>query len=138
MPRIEIEGGSEIPILDGSALGWTIQVQMVGVRNAPLVGMTWEHEEEATAAAWAEDDDDVEDEEEVQQEGEAQRPPRVGDWGEFEPVSGRVLFFIVILPLRCLFGHLPAPFAHPSQVRRMALRPRHPILVQDGDAFIQV
>ena len=26
--RIEIEGGSEIPILDGSALGWTLDVQV--------------------------------------------------------------------------------------------------------------
>ena len=66
-------------------------MQMVGVRNAPLVGMTWEHEDEATAAAWAEEDEDVEDEE-AQQKDEAQRPPRVGEWGEFKPVSGRVLF----------------------------------------------
>ena len=27
--RIEVEGGSEIPIVDGSALGWTVDVQSV-------------------------------------------------------------------------------------------------------------
>jgi UDP-3-O-acyl-N-acetylglucosamine deacetylase len=27
--RIEVEGGTEIPIIDGSALGWTIDVQSV-------------------------------------------------------------------------------------------------------------
>lgn len=27
--RIEIEGGSEVPIIDGSALGWVIELQQV-------------------------------------------------------------------------------------------------------------
>lgn len=27
--RIEVEGGSEVPIVDGSALGWTVDVQSV-------------------------------------------------------------------------------------------------------------
>ena len=34
--RIEIEGGFEIPILDGSALGWAVEVQLSGLRVAPL------------------------------------------------------------------------------------------------------
>jgi UDP-3-O-[3-hydroxymyristoyl] N-acetylglucosamine deacetylase len=33
--RIEIEGGMEIPIVDGSALGWTIEIQKAGLREAP-------------------------------------------------------------------------------------------------------
>jgi len=33
--RIEIEGGFEIPVLDGSALGWTLEVQFAGLRVAP-------------------------------------------------------------------------------------------------------
>lgn len=32
--RIEIEGGSEIPIVDGSALGWCIEIQQAGLRPA--------------------------------------------------------------------------------------------------------
>ena len=32
--RIEVEGGSEIPIVDGSALGWTVDVQSVSA-SAP-------------------------------------------------------------------------------------------------------
>ena len=27
--RIEIEGGDEVPIIDGSALGWVINIQVV-------------------------------------------------------------------------------------------------------------
>ena len=27
--RIEIEGGNEVPIIDGSALGWVIEIQKV-------------------------------------------------------------------------------------------------------------
>ena len=27
--RVEIEGGDEIPIIDGSALGWAINIQLV-------------------------------------------------------------------------------------------------------------
>eukprot|EP00199_Chlamydomonas_sp_CCMP681_P000968 CAMPEP_0119108170 /NCGR_PEP_ID=MMETSP1180-20130426/13506_1 /TAXON_ID=3052 ORGANISM="Chlamydomonas cf sp, Strain CCMP681" /NCGR_SAMPLE_ID=MMETSP1180 /ASSEMBLY_ACC=CAM_ASM_000741 /LENGTH=516 /DNA_ID=CAMNT_0007093759 /DNA_START=29 /DNA_END=1576 /DNA_ORIENTATION=+ len=30
--RIEIEGGREVPVLDGSALGWSMEVQFAGVR----------------------------------------------------------------------------------------------------------
>lgn len=33
--RIEIEGGPEVPIIDGSALGWAIETQAVGVKRAP-------------------------------------------------------------------------------------------------------
>lgn len=33
--RIEIEGGCEVPIIDGSALGWAIEAQAVGVKRAP-------------------------------------------------------------------------------------------------------
>ena len=33
--RIEVEGGEEMPIIDGSALGWTIQIQISGLRPAP-------------------------------------------------------------------------------------------------------
>lgn len=33
--RIEIEGGSEIPIVDGSALGWALNIQFSGLRHAP-------------------------------------------------------------------------------------------------------
>ncbi|GAB4813684.1 hypothetical protein N2152v2_000730 [Parachlorella kessleri] len=32
--RIELEGGSEVPIVDGSALGWCIELQKAGVRPA--------------------------------------------------------------------------------------------------------
>lgn len=37
--RIEIEGGSEIPIVDGSALGWVLNIQTVRIstcHNLPL------------------------------------------------------------------------------------------------------
>lgn len=35
-PRsIEIEGGREVPVLDGSALGWALEVQFAGTRLAP-------------------------------------------------------------------------------------------------------
>ncbi|KAL4433595.1 hypothetical protein ABPG75_000036 [Micractinium tetrahymenae] len=33
--RIEIEGGKEVPIVDGSALGWANEVQRCGLRAAP-------------------------------------------------------------------------------------------------------
>lgn len=33
--RIEVEGGEEMPIIDGSSLGWTIQIQVAGLRPAP-------------------------------------------------------------------------------------------------------
>ncbi|PSC74552.1 UDP-3-O-[3-hydroxymyristoyl] N-acetylglucosamine deacetylase 2 [Micractinium conductrix] len=33
--RIEIEGGNELPIVDGSALGWASEVQRCGLRAAP-------------------------------------------------------------------------------------------------------
>lgn len=33
--RIEIEGGRELPIVDGSAFGWAAQVQRAGLRPAP-------------------------------------------------------------------------------------------------------
>ncbi|KAL6770902.1 hypothetical protein ACKKBF_B33170 [Auxenochlorella protothecoides x Auxenochlorella symbiontica] len=30
--RIEIEGGSEVPVIDGSAMGWAVELRSVGVR----------------------------------------------------------------------------------------------------------
>jgi UDP-3-O-[3-hydroxymyristoyl] N-acetylglucosamine deacetylase len=36
--RIEIEGGCEVPVLDGSALGWALEVQFAGLRPAPPQG----------------------------------------------------------------------------------------------------
>ena len=36
--RIEIEGGCEVPVLDGSALGWVIETQFAGLRPAPPHG----------------------------------------------------------------------------------------------------
>lgn len=36
--RIEIEGGHEVPIVDGSALGWTIDCQAAGTRKAVQPG----------------------------------------------------------------------------------------------------
>jgi len=36
--RIEIEGGPEIPVLDGSSLGWALEVQQAGLRPAPPAG----------------------------------------------------------------------------------------------------
>lgn len=39
---IEIEGGTELPVLDGSALGWAMEIQFSGVRVAPLVDGTTE------------------------------------------------------------------------------------------------
>eukprot|EP00878_Enallax_costatus_P003781 GHUV01003997.1.p1 GENE.GHUV01003997.1~~GHUV01003997.1.p1 ORF type:complete len:368 (+),score=57.01 GHUV01003997.1:819-1922(+) len=41
---IEVEGGNEIPVLDNSALGWSIDVQCAGLRPAPVQG-TEEDEE---------------------------------------------------------------------------------------------
>lgn len=32
--RIEIEGGEEVPVLDGSALGWALAIQQAGQRPA--------------------------------------------------------------------------------------------------------
>ena len=34
--RIEVEGGSEVPVVDGSAMGWCIEIQLAGVRAATL------------------------------------------------------------------------------------------------------
>lgn len=34
--RIEIEGGSEIPVADGSALTWALEIQKAGIREAPV------------------------------------------------------------------------------------------------------
>lgn len=34
--RIEIEGGSEVPVGDGSGLTWALEVQKVGIRDAPV------------------------------------------------------------------------------------------------------
>eukprot|EP00798_Chlamydomonas_sp_ICE-L_P001914 gene1914-33327_t len=44
---IEIEGGCEVPILDGSALSWVLETQFAGIRIAPLVpGQEGEETEE--------------------------------------------------------------------------------------------
>jgi len=32
---IEVEGGREMPVPDGSALGWAMEVQFAGLRLAP-------------------------------------------------------------------------------------------------------
>jgi UDP-3-O-[3-hydroxymyristoyl] N-acetylglucosamine deacetylase len=34
--RIEIEGGSEIPVCDGSSLTWALEIQKAGLRDAPV------------------------------------------------------------------------------------------------------
>lgn len=34
--RIEIEGGSEVPVVDGSALGWMVGIEETGVKEAML------------------------------------------------------------------------------------------------------
>ena len=34
--RIEIEGGSEIPVCDGSSLTWALEIQKAGIRDAPV------------------------------------------------------------------------------------------------------
>ncbi len=34
--RIEIEGGSEVPVVDGSALGWMVGIEETGVKEALL------------------------------------------------------------------------------------------------------
>ncbi len=34
--RIEVEGGDEVPIIDGSALGWVINIQVVRLRSRML------------------------------------------------------------------------------------------------------
>lgn len=36
--RIEIEGGEEVPVVDGSALGWALEVQKAGLVEAPAAG----------------------------------------------------------------------------------------------------
>ena len=36
--RIELEGGHEVPVVDGSAMGWCIEVQKVGVMPAAPPG----------------------------------------------------------------------------------------------------
>ncbi len=36
--RIELEGGQEVPVLDGSALGWALHIQQAGLRPAPVQG----------------------------------------------------------------------------------------------------
>ncbi len=33
--RIEVEGGAEVPVVDGSALGWALEVQKAGLVEAP-------------------------------------------------------------------------------------------------------
>ena len=33
--RIEIEGGEEPPIYDGSSMAWAMDIQLAGVRTAP-------------------------------------------------------------------------------------------------------
>lgn len=33
--RIEVEGGWEVPVVDGSALGWVLEIQKAGLREAP-------------------------------------------------------------------------------------------------------
>lgn len=38
--RIEIENGNEVPILDGSALGWTIEIENAGVTYAHFYNST--------------------------------------------------------------------------------------------------
>ena len=37
--RIEIEGGHEIPVVDGSAMGWVIETQKAGLVPAPIEDM---------------------------------------------------------------------------------------------------
>uniref|UniRef100_A0A7S3R5S0 UDP-3-O-acyl-N-acetylglucosamine deacetylase n=1 Tax=Dunaliella tertiolecta TaxID=3047 RepID=A0A7S3R5S0_DUNTE len=46
--RIEIEGGRELPVLDGSALGWAMEVQFAGLRLAPEASSLGQ-EQEASA-----------------------------------------------------------------------------------------
>ena len=36
--RVEIEGGPEVPLLDGSALGWCLNIQQAGLRPATAPG----------------------------------------------------------------------------------------------------
>ncbi len=36
--RIEVEGGYELPVLDGSCLGWALSIQQAGLRPAPRKG----------------------------------------------------------------------------------------------------
>lgn len=36
--RIEVEGGWEVPVVDGSAMGWALDIQFAGLRPAPAPG----------------------------------------------------------------------------------------------------
>lgn len=48
--RIEIEGGSEVPVGDGSGLTWVLEVQKAGIRDAPVAaGSTSSTERKAPA-----------------------------------------------------------------------------------------
>ena len=78
--RIEIEGGEEMPVVDGSALGWALEVQMAGLRLAPLMGMPGTAEEDGNDAGFEEDEED---------EGVDESEEASGWGGEFEPVSRR-------------------------------------------------
>ncbi|KAF5842420.1 hypothetical protein DUNSADRAFT_7403 [Dunaliella salina] len=49
--RIEIEGGREMPVLDGSALGWAMEVQFAGLRLAPEASSLGQEQESPEAAA---------------------------------------------------------------------------------------
>ncbi|GAX81596.1 hypothetical protein CEUSTIGMA_g9024.t1 [Chlamydomonas eustigma] len=100
--RIEIEGGLEVPVLDGSALGWVLHIQFAGLRNAPTES-TQLSEEDEYALAMMEDVDVVED-----NEGE--------ELEESEQQDSSAL----------------------RMTPRKLLCPSEPILVRDGDAFIQL
>ena len=63
--------------MDGSALGWALEVQMAGLRLAPLMGMPGTAEEDGNAGI----EDDEED------EGVDESEEASGWGGEFEPVS---------------------------------------------------
>ncbi|KAI8475980.1 MAG: hypothetical protein J3K34DRAFT_464345 [Monoraphidium minutum] len=73
--RIEIEGGQEVPVLDNSSLGWALNIQQAGVREAPILG--------APPLPWPSSsgggDDDEEEEEREQPTRMVLMPP--------EPVS---------------------------------------------------
>eukprot|EP00775_Hariotina_reticulata_P013610 gene13610-13735_t len=55
--RIEVEGGHEIPVLDNSALPWCIEVQVAGLRPAPVNLDKGAGEPAPDAAADDEDED---------------------------------------------------------------------------------
>jgi UDP-3-O-[3-hydroxymyristoyl] N-acetylglucosamine deacetylase len=49
--RVEIEGGSEVPVADGSALTWALEIQKAGVCNAPSAqGGSGQNESTATVS----------------------------------------------------------------------------------------